>query len=125
MTGNSTGIAPTACKRSLNAPACSRARVTRIRLPSRGNDFTYCSDTLMFLLSNGSNNFISAPGQRLLCQSYTQLLSMFDACIRCPGHVLLDTYLALSIQTYHQAKQRKYPISDLAKRCNGQIATGT
>src|ERR1700730_7344734 len=99
IVGNSTGIAPDALKRSLSTLACSRVRVTRIRLPCRGNTVTLASDmrTLLHLCRiNSVNDFIGPLRQRLLGQLYPQLLSQLDIGSSCPFDALTHPYLASS-----------------------------
>src|SRR5207248_7390239 len=78
IVGNSTGIAPDVLKRSLSALACSRVRVTRIRLPCRGNTVALVSDMRTLLHPGGIysvNDFISPLRQSLFSQLYSQLFS--------------------------------------------------
>src|SRR5579883_124623 len=103
MVGNSTGDAPSACRRSLRALACSGVRVTRMRLPCKGKPVVVaCSDMLFLLLRcccavKRLDNFAGSPRKGLLGQQRAQPFGLFNGRFRRPIHALLHSHLLLPI----------------------------
>src|SRR6266567_5458123 len=131
--GNSTGIAPSFLKRSLSAPACLLARVTRMRLPCRGNDVLLLAGSCaqgvsrMLLLPcsvyihSGDNPSGTLP-QCLLCQFHSKLLGKLNCGALRPAHTLTQAYLELPIQADYESPERQHFTGDLPIGGNRQVA---
>src|SRR6266567_4115917 len=123
--GNSTGIAPSFLKRSLSAPACLLARVTRMRLPCRGNDVLLLAGSC----AQGVSRMLLLP-----CSVYIHscdnpsgplpqcLLGKFNCGALRPAHTLTQAYLGLPIQADYESPERQHFTRDLPIGGNRQVA---
>src|SRR5712692_4014520 len=131
--GNSTGIAPSFLRRSLSAPACLLARVTRMRLPCSGNDVVPVAGThapgisYMLLLPRSAyihscDNPRGTLPQCLLCQFHSKLLGKLNCGALRPAYTLTQAYLELPVQADYESPERQHFTRELPIGGTRQVA---